>query len=118
MGNYMKLEKNKIYKILHDPRIGMSKHYSRHYIICSPLEDVDLEYLPHESILGGRFKTFDCNFLINFMGELMYDNISTAYWDSCKILPLNTKDLLEIKQEIKTMGKIYNRKLNKFIDND
>lgn len=114
----MKLEKDKIYKILHDSSVFMPKHYSRDYIICSPLEDVDLEYLPHKFILGGRFKNFGCNFLIDFMGELICDNISTAYWDSCKILPLNTKDLLEIKQAMKTMGKIYNRKLNKFIDND
>ena len=110
----MILEKDKVYKIKHKniDTIGW-----RNYIICSPLTNVNTDILPWFSQRSGRYVEFSCHFIICFDGAIIYKSktASSAFFESCKILPLNEKDLLEVKEAVKKMGVKYNRKLNKLV---
>jgi hypothetical protein len=109
-----KLEKDKVYKIKHDCN---GYDFSRDYIICSPVEDVDITNLDLACTMGGhihKWKRFGCHFIVCFDGGLEYKGTS-GFIDDCSFLPLNQKDFDEIRKAVKVIGAKYNRKLNKLI---
>lgn len=113
----MILEKDKVYKIKHTDEHSLA--YLRNYIICSPKVDVDTEnltsvvYIPNRE----RYTQFDCNFIVCFDGyiDVGGNDCGSGFFESCKVMSLNDKDLEEIKEAVTKLGAKYNRKLNKVI---
>lgn len=108
----MVLEKDKVYKIVHNDKNRHWHRWGRKYIICSPINDVEI---------GEEHISFKTHFTICFDGGIWCDEqsgsgISTAN----ELAKLNDKDIKEIRHAINMLdGKfIYNRKLHKLIIND
>lgn len=109
----MILEKDKVYKIRHTDLHSVA--YLRDYIICSPKVDVDTENLIRATYT--RYTHFDCHFVVCFDGKINAggNDCRSGFFESCKVIPLNDKDLEEIKGLVTKLGVKYNRKLNKVI---
>lgn len=113
----MILEKDKVYKIRHDFR-GYYPSKWRNYIICSPIKDIDTENLKLLSYLSTRmerYTPFDCHFVICFNGTAIGKDAQTSFYESCEVLPLDSKDLGDIRKVVTMLGITYNRKLNKLV---
>lgn len=114
----MILEKDKVYKIEHTREPYHPRNW-RNYIVCSPKVDVNTENFTtaFKTPKRERYTQFDCHFVVCFDGNI---NISgndcrSGFLESCKVIPLNDKDLEEIKEAVTKLGAKYNRKLNKVI---
>lgn len=105
----LKLEKNKVYKIYHNPNL-FEEAFPRDYLLISPKSDVVYENFNIK---------FMCNFICCFDYDIVYDEITTVTSD-CRCEPLNFKDLEEIKKAVEgSNGRYYyNRKLGMIIEND
>lgn len=110
----MILEANKVYKIEHK---NINENGWRNYIICSPLVNVNTDFLPYISQAVGRYINFPCSFVICFDGHIMCNDIAarSAFFENNEILPLDGKDIMEVKKAISMLGVKYNRKLNKLV---
>jgi len=114
----MILEKDKVYKIEHVRELYQPIRW-RKYIVCSPKVDVDTENLMSFVNLSKieRYTQFDCHFVVCFDGKIDVggNDCRSGFFESCKVIPLNDKDLEEIKEAVTKLGAKYNRKLNKVI---
>ena len=111
----MVLEKDKVYKIRHDV-VG----YIREYVIVSPIANVDIENLKFAAHLSKgveRYTQFDCHFVVCFDGLIMANGkgCGSSFFETCKILPLEEKDLNDVRKAVTMLGAKYNRKLNKVV---
>ena len=113
----MILEKDKVYKIRHKGEHSLA--YLRDYIICSPKVDIDTENLTEFAYIPNRerYTHFDCHFVVCFDGgiDASGNDCRSGFFESCKVTPLNDKDLEEIKEAVTKLGMKYNRKLNKLV---
>lgn len=120
----MILEKDKVYKIRHE--FWGNRHDDwRDYIICSPINDIDTEKLRFCSRFHyptmERYTPFDCHFVICFDGTVIGEAAQTSFYpqtsffESCEVLPLDSKDLGDIRKVVTMLGIAYNRKLNKLV---
>ena len=112
------LEKDKVYKIKHEV-----SGFDRDYIICSPIDDVDIVNLTTYAF-GKRkkYRHFLCHFVVCFDGRINIsnndnDDARSAYFDDCTVLPLLTNDLEDVRLAMEKLGEKYNRKLNRVILN-
>ena len=112
------LEKDKVYKIKHEVN-----GFDRDYIICSPIDDVDIVNLTTYTF-GSRkkYRQFRCHFVVCFDGRINISNDNnddaiSGYFEDCAVLPLSTNDLEDIKKAMIKLGEKYNRKLNRVILN-
>lgn len=114
----MIFEKDKVYKIEHTRELYEPSSW-RNYIVCSPKVDVNTENLTSvfNSAKRGRYANFDCHFVVCFDGKINVggNNCRSGFFESCKVIPLNDKDLEEVKEAVTKLGAKYNRKLNKVI---
>lgn len=102
---YMRLEKDKIYKLVssHPSVVG---HYPRNYLIVCPMEECS----------GGTFN-FQTHFTVCFDGVIELGVLAGLQTDFDEFGELTQNDLGEIKKAIEMLGGsyYYNRKLNKLI---
>ena len=107
------LEKDKVYKIKHEV-----SGFDRDYIICSPINDVDIVNLTTYTF-GNRkkYRPFRCHFVVCFDGRINIDDAISAYSEDCAVLPLSTNDLVDVRLAMEKLGEKYNRKLNRVILN-
>ena len=112
------LEKDKVYKIKHEVR-----GFDRDYIICSPINDVDIVNLTTYAF-GSRkkYRQFRCHFVVCFDGRIIIsndnnDDSTSGYFEDCAVLPLSTNDLVDVRLAMEKLGGKYNRKLNRVILN-
>jgi len=116
--NINKLEKDRVYKIKHTVN-----GFYRDYIICSPINDVDIVNLTTYAF-GNRkkYRQFRCHFVVCFDGRINISNDNnddaiSAYFEDCVVLPLSTNDLVDVRLAMEKLGGKYNRKLNRVIVN-
>lgn len=115
----MILEKDKVYKIKHESQ--KDNHGWRTYIICSPMRSIDIDNLECIAYLSKRerYTQFKCHFVVCFDGSIMTDrerkDSQTAFFESCEVMPLEEKDLNDVRKAVTMMGAKYNRKLNKLV---
>jgi hypothetical protein len=119
----MILEKNKVYKIFHNPSTFRDA-YPRDYVLVCPNRSLSI---PDDFIKGKAARTeyrtchtkrFDCLFIVCLDGGFSFNRISSISEDSY-LEPLNDGDLKDIRKALN--GIIgdkykYNRKLNKLIE--
>lgn len=114
----MILEKDKVYKIEHARELYQPSHW-RNYIVCSPKVYVDTENLTSVVTITKRerYIQFGCHFVVCFDGRINVggNDCGSGFFESCKVVPLNDKDLEEVKEAVTKLGAKYNRKLNKVI---
>ena len=105
---YMRLEKDKIYKIV-SSHPSVVANYPRNYLIVCPME----EY-------SGRTFNFQTHFTVCFDGEIQLGVLAGLQVDFDKFGELTQNDLREVKKAIELLGGsyCYNRKLNKLIKNE
>ena len=105
---YMRLKKDKIYKIV-SSHPSVVANYPRNYLIVCPME----EY-------SGRTFNFQTHFTVCFDGEIQLGVLAGLQVDFDKFGELTQNDLREVKKAIELLGGsyYYNRKLNKLIKNE
>ena len=105
---YMRLEKDKIYKIV-SSHPSVVARYPRNYLIVCPME----EY-------SGRIFNFQTHFTVCFDGEIQLGVFAGLYVGFDEFVELTQNDLKEVKKAIELLGGsyCYNRKLNKLIKNE
>jgi hypothetical protein len=110
------LEKDKVYKIKHTV-----SGFDRDYIICSPINDVDIVNMTTYAFSGKKYRQFRCHFVVCFNGSINIgndnDDVVSGYFEDCVVLPLSTNDLVDVRLAIEKLGVKYNRKLNRLILN-
>jgi len=111
------LEKDKVYKIKHTV-----SGFDRDYIICSPINDVDIVNMTTFSFSGKKYRQFRCHFVVCFDGRININNDNnddaiSGYFEDCAVLPLSTNDLVDVRLAMEKLGGKYNRKLNRVILN-
>ena len=113
----MILEKNKVYKVYHNPR-SFEKQYPRDFLLICPIKDIvfDDGFLKGDksnSWYSSKYKQFECLFIICFDGGYVF-NHATCVTEDCYIKPLNEDDLKDIRKVLDGMCGEYkfNRKLN------
>ena len=123
----MILEKDKIYKIFHNPS-SFADPFPRDYLLLCPSDNLVLadDFVKGKEYGKGlkyweqaKHRTFDCLFIVCFDGKFSFNHESSIFEDSY-FEDLNNDDLKEIKDVLSYMGKMgekykYNRKLNKII---
>ena len=123
----MILEKDKIYKIFHNPR-GFADPFPRDYLLLCPSDNL---VLADDFVKGKEYRkrlkywqqakhvSFGCLFIVCFDGKFSFNHESSIFEDSY-FEDLNNGDLKEIKDVLLYMSKMgekykYNRKLNRVI---
>lgn len=116
----MILEKDKVYKVYHNP-MGFGKPYPRDFLLICPIKDIvfDDGFLKGDefnSWHSPKYKEFECLFIVCFDGSYVF-NHATCVTEDCHIEPLNEDDLKDIRKVLNDMSGEYkfNRKLNKVV---
>jgi hypothetical protein len=122
----MIFEKNKVYKIYHNPS-SFGEFFPRDYLLVCPKNDLVLgdgflkgkKYWYEAGHFIPRYNVFPCIFVVGFDGLFSID-CNSSICEDCYTEELNEYDLKNIRDILQYMAQMgerykYNRKLNKII---
>lgn len=122
----MIFEKNKVYKIYHNPS-SFEEAFPRDYLLVCPRNDLVLDdgffkgkkYRDEHRDFDPRYRIFPCIFVVCFDGSFSF-NCNSSIYEDCYTEELNEYDLKNIRDILQYMAQMgerykFNRKLKKIV---